>query len=287
MFKKLIYSFILLITLTTLIICYPLIKGHYKANSYSPIQLSEFCATKHQQPTIIFLGDSLTQGTMSFDYVSKIAALYPSINFINFGKNAQLSAQISPQIDPLLDCHISEVIILIGDNDIFYHSFPAYASFYDQHWKLKKNQSQKTFLTHIDQIAFKLKQHSIKTTFVSPALIAGSDKFKDAQQYIDAIKATSTKYGSHYIALNEAITQKYVLNPYLNATCTYDIQYSNFLKNNYLSLYRKYWLDEHWDIIAKSRHLTYTHDCVHLDEKGGQILVSLLTEHLDKTKAKN
>ncbi len=282
MLKKLAYTCLLVIALLTVLISYPLIKGHYNPEGYTTGKLAQFCASKHQQPSIIFLGDSLTQGTLSFDYVSPLAARYPSIHFINAGKNARLSAQLLEQIDPLLTCNVSEVIILIGDNDIFSHSFPAYAAFYSQHWDLQEKPSPATFLRNMDHIASTLKRQGIKTTLVSPALIAGSSRFSDAPQYVNGLKAISTRYAAGYIGLNEEIAKKYALNPHLNDACADSLEYNRFIKNNYLSLFKHYWFGESWVSIAKTRHLEYTHDCVHLDDQGGQILLSLLIKHLDQ-----
>lgn len=284
MLKKIVYSSLLMLGLLTVFVSYPLIRGHYTPASYNRSDLIQFCNSKQQLPGIIFLGDSLTQGSMSFDYVSQLTARYPAMHIINAGKNARLSAQLLPQIDSLRACNVSEVVIFIGDNDIFAHSFPKYARFYRKHWNMQETPSPATFLRNIDHIAAILKQQGIKATFVSPALIAGSGRFRDAPQYIAGLKAITAQYGAGYLALNEEITKKYTLNPHMNAACATGVEYNRFIKNNYLSLFKKYWLGESWGSIARARRLEFTHDCVHLDEAGGQILLSLLITHLEQQK---
>lgn len=280
--KKRVYTCLLLILLLSTLICYPLIRGHYNPASYSASRLTQLCANNPKQPTIVLLGDSLTQGSMSFDYVSELAARYPATHFINAGKNARLSVQLLEQIAPLHNCNVSEVIVFIGDNDIFSHTFPPYAEFYRTHWDLQEKPTPASFLHNIQQIASTLKNKGIKTTFVSPALVAGSSRFLDAADYVQVLKHTAAQYGAGYIALNEEIAKKYALNPRLNAICAADIEYNHFIRNNYVALFRHYWFGTSWTGIAKTRQLEYTHDCVHLDEQGGQILMSLLVAHFNQ-----
>jgi lysophospholipase L1-like esterase len=255
---------------------YPIVKAFQ-----SPINTLASCSSLDAEKTRIALfGDSLTQGSMSFDYASHLSSNFPTINFINAGKNAQLSFQLTQQIESLVSCGVSEVIVLIGDNDIFYHSFPEYASFYTDKWQMTETQSIQLYEKNIRQIAESLKQRKITTTFVSPALIAGSDRFIDAGQYVETLRKVTTYYGASYIPLYESISTVYRDEPNLNGFCNTGINYYEFLSNNYVSLVNRYILNSEWRDISQKRNMKYTHDCVHLDEDGGEMLLSLLTPHI-------
>tara|TARA_B100001094_G_C18118919_1_gene765690 strand:- start:771 stop:1508 length:738 start_codon:yes stop_codon:yes gene_type:complete len=70
-------------------------------------------------PTICFIGDSLTEGTYSVDWVTNLSKKFPSINFINKGNNGETSALVRTRIKTdVIDLNPEFVVVLIGGNDI-------------------------------------------------------------------------------------------------------------------------------------------------------------------------
>ncbi len=70
-------------------------------------------------PTICCIGDSLTEGTYSVDWVTNLSKKLPSINFINKGNNGETAAAVRSRIQTdVIDLKPEFVVLLIGGNDI-------------------------------------------------------------------------------------------------------------------------------------------------------------------------
>jgi lysophospholipase L1-like esterase len=67
---------------------------------------------------IIFLGDSLTQGTLGASYVNKAAAIMPGQHFINQGVNGDTSLNLFRRVErDVIAAKPDGVFIMIGVND--------------------------------------------------------------------------------------------------------------------------------------------------------------------------
>ena len=65
-------------------------------------------------PTICCIGDSLTEGTYSVDWVTNLSKKLPSINVINKGNNGETAAALRSRIQTdVIDLKPEFVVVLI------------------------------------------------------------------------------------------------------------------------------------------------------------------------------
>ena len=63
------------------------------------------------EETIVFLGDSITQG-------GDWATWFPGVNTVNLGVGGDTTDDVLLRLDPVVEAHPDEVLLLIGTNDL-------------------------------------------------------------------------------------------------------------------------------------------------------------------------
>jgi lysophospholipase L1-like esterase len=68
---------------------------------------------------VVCLGASTVQGNVSFDWVAELARRLPARTFVNAGINGQTSADVLARVPEVVACQPTDVIVMIGANDLF------------------------------------------------------------------------------------------------------------------------------------------------------------------------
>lgn len=69
--------------------------------------------------SVAFFGDSHTHGNIGFNYLEKIAGLFPSLKIVNLGHNGDRISDLNARLKDLAPSELKKVVILIGSNDVF------------------------------------------------------------------------------------------------------------------------------------------------------------------------
>lgn len=126
---------------------------------------------RRKAPVLVCLGDSLTHGTVSANWVSHIlpklqqklknpGTIRPNVPFqhplyvINAGQNSLPTHMVAKErVGPILECQPDYVVVLIGTNDVLGMYFPWYGSLLRYNWDLPRNEpSWETLETNIRTI---------------------------------------------------------------------------------------------------------------------------------------
>ena len=72
------------------------------------------------RPTVVFLGDSITRGAVSSNWVEVVTRRYRDrrIDFVNAGVNGDLAFNVEARLDEVVACRPDAVTLLIGTNDV-------------------------------------------------------------------------------------------------------------------------------------------------------------------------
>src|SRR5436853_7842298 len=68
---------------------------------------------------VVCLGASTVQGNVSFNFVDELARRLPDRAFVNAGINGETSAQALSRVPEVVACRPTDVIVMIGANDLF------------------------------------------------------------------------------------------------------------------------------------------------------------------------
>ncbi|EMY60857.1 SGNH/GDSL hydrolase family protein [Leptospira terpstrae] len=234
-----------------------------------------------KNPKIVFLGDSITHGRVSYDYVDSIAKHPSLVNHlvINEGINSRLTVQILEQLDDLKALNPDFVFLLIGTNDLkatlSTDEYNRYASF----WKLKEPVNEGSFVSNLTKIIQTIKKDTKAKLIVFSPPVLGEDPnsipFQRSKKFAELTREVVTKEKVIYKPLHETLSQgldtanNKVRKPYTQ---------SNWPM--YWTILRYYSTTASWDELGESNGFYYLTDAIHLNDRGGKILEGMALEEI-------
>ncbi len=230
---------------------------------------------------VALLGDSLTMGTMSYNYVRSLARRFAGspVIFINAGINGDLAYNARLRLQEVLECDPDIVFVLIGTNDALCALDPALSVYLKQRKKLPLEPDLDWYRENLTGIVRRLKQAGVQTVLLSLPLI-GEDPESNAglcsRAYSQVVKEVAEAEGAGYLPLNERQIEYLASrerSPRGESRETWERIAHTALQ--------RYVLGRSWDEISARNGLVLTTDKVHQNSLGGEMIAALIAEHLD------
>lgn len=230
---------------------------------------------------VLFMGDSITHGAVSYNYVEKLSKdnEFSHFIFINEGINSQFAYHQLNKVDHVVRTKPDEIFILIGTNDCRATLSDAEYERFNELWKLPVKPTKEWFAHNLKTLVDKLKANTrARITLISiPPLGEKVDSvpFQKSIEYSHYIKNVAQEKKVGYIALNETLTDAIIKNG------NNDIKgYELDLGGMYGAIFSHYLLLQSWDDISDKRGLQFLTDNLHLNNRGGNILIAKIKESL-------
>jgi lysophospholipase L1-like esterase len=247
-------------------------------NNAATISLSAIDSSKK---IVVFMGDSITHGAVSYDYVRALS-LDPDLQnyiFVNEGINSQLVYNLSKKINRVINIKPHYIYILIGTNDLRANLSDEEFKRFDALWKLPVKPTEAWFEDNYKKLIDILKEKTAAhITLISiPPLGENLDSlpFKKAIEYSQLIKNIARLKKVGYIGFNEVLTDQIVTRGKKDISA-----YKLDKWYMYMAILSKYMFLNDWDNISDDRGLLFLTDNLHLNGWGGKILVSKIKENL-------
>lgn len=247
-------------------------------NNAATISLSAIDSSKK---IVVFMGDSITHGAVSYDYVRALS-LDPDLQnyiFVNEGINSQLVYNLSKKINRVINIKPHYIYILIGTNDLRANLSDEEFKWFDALWKLPVKPTEAWFEDNYKKLIDILKEKTAAhITLISiPPLGENLDSlpFKKAIEYSQLIKNIARLKKVGYIGFNEVLTDQIVTRGKKDISA-----YKLDKWYMYMAILSKYMFLNDWDNISDDRGLLFLTDNLHLNGTGGKILVSKIKENL-------
>ncbi|MVN92402.1 SGNH/GDSL hydrolase family protein [Mucilaginibacter aquatilis] len=227
------------------------------------------------------LGDSITQGTDSYNWVADLQQeLLPDYEFYNFGVNGELAYNNLKRIDKLVTLQPNFIVILVGTNDVLATLSEGNTRLYKRNAALPREPDMAWYVDNLEQIIVTLLQETTASIALTSLPVIGEDLMDSANKvvsnYNEKIKRLVQKYALHYLPLNEAITTYLEANPVAKS-----VVYRPFgwrLKVN--MHFRTRVLKQDWESYAGLNGLQVTTDTIHLNQVSGKMMVDLVAQFL-------
>jgi lysophospholipase L1-like esterase len=226
-----------------------------------------------QKTTVVCLGDSITKGMVSYDWVRELSRKMPELRFLNHGKNGDLAYNALQRVDAVIRANPDVVVILLGINDVL-HAVPGIEL------RIKKTDLPQTpdrnwFRTNLVEILRQLQTRTQARILIAslPVLGEGLDHLTNqlVQQYNDIIRQTAEQYSLVYLPLNEALVRILEQEPVANPILLED-SFGIIVK----AMVRRLVLRQSFDKISAVNGLKLTTDTIHLNSRSGKILGDLV-----------
>jgi lysophospholipase L1-like esterase len=227
---------------------------------------------------IVCVGDSLTRGQISADYVGRLRAQLPDAMFVNAGVNQELSPGVLGRLDDVIAHDPDVVTVLIGTNHVRYSLSDHDAQRLQRRWKLTRPLTPESYRADLHAIVARLKQTRARVALLSPPVVGealDSTPLLRSIAYSHIVKEVAFEGGVAYLPLNERMLAflqaagrepRTHFRPGISLTVTAALQH--FL------------LRRSFDAISRSRGLQLTTDTLHLNETGAQMIADLVAEFL-------
>ena len=232
-----------------------------------------------RQPLFVCLGDSLTHGSMSANYVDMLAERFGNLTWVNAGVNAEVAYEALLRLDEVIKLQPDYVSILIGTND-------ANLQLLQDQWQVqfKINQlpgapEEDSYRQNLLEIIRRLQaETSAQITLLSlPTIGEDSDhiSFQQAARYSQIIKDVAEEMGIAYLPLNERMTA--YLQEHSSAP-KYPFEKWDIAMS--LLGFKRLVLHRNLDRIAEEHGFVLHVDHLHLNTSGAKMIADLIEEFI-------
>ncbi|MEX0929811.1 MAG: GDSL-type esterase/lipase family protein [Balneolales bacterium] len=251
-----------------------------------PRNRPETCAsTPRTKKRVVCIGDSITQGTLSFNYVDALSSkpYNHDFEFINAGMGRDLAWNVLQRLDPVIDLKPGFITILIGSYEVDATLSHKREKKYKKSNKLPQIPSPEWFRENLNQILQRLQNETTAhIALISPPLVGedlGEESNYWSAEYSVIVKEVAEAFGVGYLPLNERERE---LLQSLN-----HISRNAYKKNGHLirrSAFRRYVLKKSWDDISEKNGFLLTPDLIHKNSKGGKIIIHLIDRFITRVE---
>jgi lysophospholipase L1-like esterase len=245
----------------------------------NPIRFLESAGSGNARtgPVVVLVGDSITHGTASADYVEMLAERPGMDRFVwvNAGINGQLAFNVLQRLDEIIRCSPDFVTILIGTNDATALLSDADARRYTRLWDLPRAPDPAWYRESLVAIVERLQTETDARLALLSLPTMGEDldaiAHRRGAEHSQIIKDVATQAGVVYLPLQERMVDT------LKAHSSMQ-RYSmdEFRKVMYVALAKRYLLGRSWDEIAADNGFLLHPDHLHLSEAGAAMVADLI-----------
>jgi len=230
-----------------------------------------------KKKVVVCIGDSITHGTSSCNYVDILAHRLGDggFEFVNAGINSELAYNVLQRLDEIVKCDPDFVTILIGTNDSNKSRTEADAKKAIRQMRLPQRPTAGWYRSNLLEICKKLKEHTRARICILSIPIITEDvnhpAFKHSIQFIDIIRDVANKESLTYLPLRERMEAFIGENP----------SSTHYLFENRPSLVKKsfawhFFLKRSWNDIGESNGFNLLTDFVHLNCLGAEMVADLI-----------
>ena len=230
---------------------------------------------------IACLGDSLTEGKISYNWVHQIQEeLGGNYEFRNFGVHGELAYNALQRLDDIHAYQPDMVLVFLGINDAIACSSEANTKRYMQEQKLPERPSLESFSTHLSSILEDFQNYQVALINI-PSL--GDDLTHPAN---DLVRERRTVIQQITAARNIAVLDIHSqMCDYLSQNSPEKlVTFRTDLRLMILTMARIEKMGRNWNAISQKYGLVLTTDTIHLNETSGRILVDLVKNFLKKKR---
>lgn len=234
--------------------------------------------------TVVLIGDSITQGTMGFNYVDPLMK-DPALTdyaFVNAGINGDLAYNALQRTDRIIALNPAYIIILLGTNDANAGLNEENENFYIKQKGLPERPTKMWYEKQLTRLAQKLKEKTTAKIAIFSIPVIGekldSVEIQQTKEYSAVIKKIAEADGLRYLPLNEKQLAFLEEKNHQPGTL-YGTGNQQFMMEN---AYLYYILHINWDTISTARGLLLTTDTIHQNSLTGNMIIEFIKAFLQE-----
>jgi lysophospholipase L1-like esterase len=236
-----------------------------------------------RQKVVICLGDSLTEGNVSFDYVGQLARrLEPwGYTVLNGGINGQLAWNVLQRVDRIVEAEPAYVVLMVGTNDARAEENAAAAADYVRKQDLPQMPDEAFFKESYAALLDSLEATGCLKLILLTIPMMGERAGEPIDQVVgrfnEVVEKEAGRRGLPCLPLHAAIEQQVEAEPNEDRPA-----YAGSLvpRRAIVAVLLHYVLGWSWDRISTHNGMTMLTDTVHLNDRAGELLVELVESEI-------
>ncbi|MBI9085229.1 MAG: hypothetical protein JEZ11_16655 [Desulfobacterales bacterium] len=276
----------LLVLAGTVVWLYVSVSGKaQKPPGNSPQWFAENRATDKKSKVVVCIGDSITHGRVSHNYVDLLSKRFngKDVVFINAGINGELAWNVVQRLDAVIACHPDVVTVLIGTNDVNAMLSEKNGRRAVTNMKLPQMPSRPWYLENLRKICTVLKaQTSAKIALLSLPPIGeapSSAGVLQSAQFSSVVRAASAEQGVDYLPLNETMARYLAEKKHRPKLA----DAAGYMPVMYKGIFSHFVLGKSFDEIAAANGFLLVTDFLHLNSRGAAMAADLIEGFVRET----
>ena len=270
LFGVLIFILIVAITYT--------LKQAQKLPLNSLVNFLEKSAQDNNQKTVVCVGNSITHGQVSYNYVNILSERLSvdGYQFINAGINGNLAYNVVNRLDKIIGCDPDYVTVLIGTNDANASLSEKNSARYMKDMALPEKPNAEFFRKNVKELISQLKKRTNAKIAILSLPPIGEDinhiAYQRTKEYSGIILDVAQENNVDYLPLHEKITE-YLLAEDHHPRLSYDNGFRIIMIKGILS---HFLLGTSFDKIATNNGFLIVTDFLHLNHRGAKMVADLI-----------
>jgi lysophospholipase L1-like esterase len=234
--------------------------------------------------TVVCLGDSITQGQVSANYVEllKAAVGFEGTTFVNAGINGDLAFNIAQRLDAVINQKPDAITLLVGTNDVNSQFNSEWLARYRKDQKLPRDPDLTWFVEQLDSVLGRLRGETSARIAILEIPPLGEDLASRmnelVSEYNSELRRLAAKHDVEVLPLNQRLVE---LLPKGKPVPAYEGKASKVMAAaaSHLLLRRS------WNKVSEKNGLTLLTDHIHLNERAAGIIADLISDFLKSAQA--
>ena len=243
--------------------------------------VEEFLAsTPVRERPVVVAGASIVRGRASVDFVQMLRERFPSRTFVNAGVNGNVAWELLERADRIIACRPSQVVILIGTNDVQATLTPDAMRSTRESKHLPVDPSLGWYAACLRDTVVRLQGAGVNVALCSlPPIGQDLDAPVNAvvREANNAIHDVCTETGAAYLPVYERLTDLLASQGAISGPA-----WTGSWAPGVASLVEHFALGRSYDAIALARGWVISPDGVHMDSTGASIIADLAADWLER-----
>ena len=250
----------------------------------SPADFLKKSAQDNNQKTVVCVGNSITHGRVSYNYVNIISERLSDhgYHFTNAGINGNLAYNVVKRLDEIIKCDPDYVTVLIGTNDANASLSKKNSARYMKDMALPEIPNAEFFRKNVKELISQLKRRTnAKIAILSLPPIGEEIKhiaWQRTKEYSDIIQGIAEADNIDYLPLHENITE-YLLAEDHHPRLSYD---NGFRRIMIKGIFSHFLLWTSFDKISANNGFLILTDFLHLNSRGAKMTADLIEKWILK-----
>jgi lysophospholipase L1-like esterase len=234
------------------------------------------------RPTVVCIGDSLTHGRTSSNYVALLQDRFrpKGYRFVNAGINGDLAYNVLQRLEAVIACQPSWITLLVGTNDVYAALSTANAHETMEQMDLPERPTREVFRRYLTEICLQLRNATAAPMALLSLPPLGEDPshraFQMTADYSRIIQAVAHETGNTYLPLHERLRVYLEKQPDRPGP-----SFGDYRDGLDLSVkFRRFLLKQSFDTISRRNGFSLLTDFFHLNEAGAAVVADMVAEFI-------